>query len=246
MLFRSLKKMNISLSRYISTTPTNCRICNNAMKKRSLISNQICETCSLKIPWIQKVFCKVCGRNEDCTDCIRREETHFIMNRSAVQYSEEMRAWLARYKYRGDESLLSLLVEMLRYPYEELKLELPKSHKSFDCVTFIPLSPERLTERGFNQAQQLASGIGKAYGIPVVPLLKRIYHTGKQSYKTRQQRIEDLHHVFSYEDSGIHLTEHNHILLIDDVYTTGSTLNQCASVIGENTNAQIYGLTWAR
>jgi competence protein ComFC len=238
--------MSLTFSKVFSANTAICRICNHAIKKRSLLSNHICGPCSLKIPWIQKVFCKVCGRYEACTDCRRRKETHYLMNRSAVEYSDGMRAWLARYKYRGDESLLHLFIEMLRYPYEKLRLELPKSHKKFDYITYIPLSPERLGERGFNQAQQLAAGIGKAYGIPVIPLLKRVFHTGKQSYKTRQQRLNDLHHVFIYHDPGIPVSEQLHILIIDDVYTTGSTLNQCASVIREQTNAQIYGLTWAR
>jgi competence protein ComFC len=206
----------------------------------------ICESCHQGIPWIRKVYCEVCGRYETCADCLRRKETYFIMSRSAVEYSDGMRAWLARYKYRGDESMLPLLVEMLRYPYQGLKLELPKSHKKFDYITYIPLSPERLAERGFNQAQQLAAGIGKAYEIPVIPLLNRVLHTGKQSYKTRQQRLNDLDHVFIYHDPGITVSGKLYILIIDDVYTTGSTLNQCSRVIREHVNAQIYGLTWAR
>jgi predicted amidophosphoribosyltransferase len=73
-------------------------------------------------------------------------QKHIMMNRSAVQYSDEMREWLARYKYRGDESLLLLLIEMLRYPYESLMEILSKSKKRFDYITYIPLSPERLLE----------------------------------------------------------------------------------------------------
>jgi competence protein ComFC len=213
----------------------------------------LCVRCSQTIPWIRNVECTVCGRYENCTDCRRRKVTYFELNRSAVQYSAEMREWLARYKYRGDESLLPLLIEMLRLPYESLQQMLSQSQKQFTCITYIPLSPERLAERGFNQAEQLALGIGKTYGIPVIPLLKRILHTGKQSYKTRGQRLSDLQHVFKFEDNDI---SHNslpfkeneplYILLVDDVYTTGSTLNQCASVIREHLNAQIYGLTWAR
>jgi competence protein ComFC len=209
----------------------------------------LCLKCTQTIPWIKNVECPVCGRYESCSDCTRRKTTHFIMNRSAVEYSPEMREWLARYKYRGDESLLPLLIEMLKFPYESLQQFLTKSQKRFDCITYIPLSPERFAERGFNQAEQLALGIGKAYGIPVIPLLKRTLHTGKQSYKTRGQRLNDLQHVFKYEANLLfQLSGYNplNILLVDDVYTTGSTLNQAAAVIRDHLNAQIYGLTWAR
>jgi competence protein ComFC len=245
-LARTLKRLKQNTSRLFAPNAGNCIYCHK--EKRNLIGSYIglCEPCHQSIPWIRKVYCNVCGRYEACSDCQRRKETHFIMNRSAVEYSDEMRTWLARYKYRGDESLLPLFIEMLRYPFEKLKLELPTSRKKFDFITYIPLSEERLGERGFNQAQQLAVGIGKACGIPVIPLLKRVFHTGKQSYKTRQQRINDLHHVFIYHDPGILVSEQLHILIIDDVYTTGSTMNHCASVIREQTNAQIYGLTWAR
>jgi competence protein ComFC len=223
-----------------------CTYCRNQIRNSTSYSMGLCHSCQHKIPWISQIHCKICGRYKACTDCHRRKETYFIMSRSAVEYSDEMRAWLARYKYRGDESLLPLFVEMLRYPYERLKLALPKSDKKFDYITYIPLSPERLAERGFNQAQQFAEGIGRAYNIPVILLLKRVLHTGKQSYKTRQQRLNDVHHVFKYQDPGIFVSEQHHILIIDDVYTTGSTLNQCSAVIREQTKAQIYGLTWAR
>jgi competence protein ComFC len=171
-----------------------------------------------------------------------------------VQYSDDMRNWLARYKYRGDEKLLPLFIEMLRYPYEKLVQETTCliDHK-FDFVTYIPLSAERLSERGFNQAKQFAEGIGDVYHTSVVPLLERTHHTGKQSYKTRGQRLEDLQGAFAFslketsnERIFTNIGRSINILLVDDVYTTGSTLNQCASVIKSRIPAQIYGLTWAR
>lgn len=209
----------------------------------------LCMRCIKSIPWITKVECATCGRYEGCRDCVRRENTYLTMNRSAVQYSTEMREWLARYKYRGDESLLALFIEMVRYPYQALGQLLAKSGGKFDFITYIPLSMERYAERGFNQAEQLACGIAKAYGLPVMPILNRTLHTGKQSYKTREQRLNDLQYVFSYVGSlAIRFDKDQtlNILLVDDVYTTGSTLNQAASVIREHLNAHVYGLTWAR
>jgi competence protein ComFC len=250
---RTLGLFQQYLPKLFSPSSACCTYCHSPIRNRHVSLKGICESCAQTIPWIHKVVCSVCGRYEACMDCSRRKESHYVVNRSAVEYSDEMREWLARYKYRGDESLLPLLVEMLRYPYEVLKRELPKPIDKFDCITYIPLSSERIAERGFNQAEQLAIEIGKAYDILVLPLLKRVIHTGKQSYKTREQRLNDLQHAFTYHRVG---HAHSlldqvgekplHILLIDDVYTTGSTLNQCASVIREHLNARIYGLTWAR
>lgn len=244
-----------SVPKLFSPISVSCIYCHSPIRSRKGGLIGLCESCTLTISWIREVVCSVCGRYEACTDCTRRIERQYIINRSAVEYSDEMREWLARYKYRGDESLLPLLVEMLRFPFESLQLILSKSQKRFDWITYIPLSQERLAERGFNQAEQLARGLGKVYGISVGPLLKKVLHTGKQSYKTREQRLGDLQNAFMYEVPELALlklqnpqsgTDALNILVIDDVYTTGSTLNQCALVIRQHLNAQIYGLTWAR
>jgi competence protein ComFC len=252
MIEQMIRYLREGVPRLLSPHQINCSYC-RIQKRNHEGMLGLCVQCMQAIPWIRNVECTVCGRYEACTDCARRKSTHYVLNRSAVQYSSEMREWLARYKYRGDESLLPLLIEMLRFPYEALQQFLSKSQKRFDCITYIPLSSERLAERGFNQSEQLALGIGKAYKIPVFALLHRVLHTGKQSYKTRGQRLSDLHNVFTFAEveSSISIlkskdSEPLHILIIDDVYTTGSTLNQCAAVIREHLNAQIYGLTWAR
>ncbi|QGQ93513.1 ComF family protein [Paenibacillus psychroresistens] len=237
-----------SILKLFSPSNSQCVFC-HAQKKNNKGMFGLCDLCTQSIPWIRSVECQKCGRYEKCYDCIKRKEVYFEVNRSAVQYSDEMREWLARYKYRGDESLLPLLIEMLRFPCESLIQALSRPKKQFDCITYIPLSPERLAERGFNQAEQLAQGIGKLYGIPVIPLLVRVLHSGKQSYKTRGQRLSDLQHVFKYRDnSTLELKGDTplNIILVDDVYTTGSTLNQASSSIRKHLNAQVYGLTWAR
>ncbi|MDT2286474.1 hypothetical protein P7H17_10875 [Paenibacillus larvae] len=77
----------------------------------------LCQICYTGIPWIREVICPICGRYEECGDCLRREETCFIRNRSAVRYDESMKELLARYKYRGDEQLSSLFGEMLLFAY---------------------------------------------------------------------------------------------------------------------------------
>jgi competence protein ComFC len=212
----------------------------------------LCTKCWNDIPWIREVKCAVCGRHETCYDCRRRNETYFVMNRSAVCYSAEMKAWLARYKYRGDERLLQLFAAMLIYAYHKL-LETEEIHGDrFDYITFVPLSDQRLLERGFNQAELLAREVGMQVHTPVIALLNRVIHTDKQSFKRRSERLLDLGGVFTMSDLGrIQMASRQsdqplRILLIDDVFTTGSTLNQCASVIREHIQAQIYGLTWAR
>ncbi|AQT85080.1 DNA transport apparatus-associated-like protein [Paenibacillus larvae subsp. larvae] len=215
----------------------------------------LCQICYTGIPWIREVICPICGRYEECGDCLRREETCFIRNRSAVRYDESMKELLARYKYRGDEQLSSLFGEMLLFAYflhQEENRNLAASKASPPRVlTYVPLSGQRLLERGFNQAEQMAKALGKNLELPVVPLLVRSRHTDKQSQKTRSGRLEDVQGLFELDERVCSLMPASFrsgfdLYLVDDVYTTGSTMNECAKVLRAGLPARVFGLTWAR
>jgi competence protein ComFC len=215
----------------------------------------LCRSCYIRIPWIRTALCAICGRGEVCYDCQRRKHAYFSKSRSAVRYDETMKELLARYKYRGDERLKSAIGLMLVHAYHLLKDEM-REH-SIDLattkklITFVPVSERRLMERGFNQAEQMAIELGRKVGLPVVPLLNRSKHTDKQSFKSRSERLDDLVHVFEINEILLkQLTSCQAasyvIYIVDDVYTTGSTMNQCAKVLGERLPVQVYGITWAR
>lgn len=218
------------------------------------VIQHLCVRCYEQVQWIDKIQCETCGRGERCNDCRRRSEAYFIANRSAVRYSEQIRSWLARFKYRGDERLKNLFADILESSYKQHYH--PRSGAlggvHVDILTYVPISTERYEERGFNQSQLLAEELGKRLRIPVEPILWRSMHTVKQSYKSRAERLEDIKHVFDIRvDTQQRILSKFGlrpiiILMIDDVYTTGSTLNQCAKVIGQHLPAKVYGLTWAR
>ncbi|GFZ97584.1 hypothetical protein GCM10008018_49800 [Paenibacillus marchantiophytorum] len=158
---------------------------------------------------------------------------------------------LARYKYRGDERIKSVIGCMLVHAYHLLYMEelSEKSNPKRGIITFVPVSKLRMQERGFNQAEQMARELGLRLRLPVQALLQRAKHTDKQSFKSRNERLDDLEHVFEVDLSvayQIDLKSIDVIILLDDVYTTGSTMNQCAKVLRENFSAEVYGLTWAR
>ncbi|MFD2615549.1 ComF family protein [Paenibacillus gansuensis] len=222
----------------LSPASSECAFCRN--RSAALDKLQLCPACREIIPWIREVLCDVCGRYEKCYDCGRRTDQHFVMNRSCVVYDPAMKDLLALYKYRGQERLQMLFIGMLCELYI-------KSNLKAEVLTYTPLSSVRLAERGFNQAEQLARGIGSSLGIPVVSLLSRPRHTEKQSFKTRKERLQTMEGVFHFEpEPGFVARPGLKIAIIDDVYTTGSTLNQCAKVLKESTAAEVYGLSWAR
>lgn len=305
-----------------------CLTCGKTISERVRGYPEICLSCYLSIPWIKSPRCHICGRPMGCPDCTRSGQAprSFVMNRSAVVYSPLMREWLAQYKYRGNEVYGTVLARMTGMAYRRMVQEINEAVSTdprngepfrFHAVTAVPVSRNRMQERGFNQAARLAYGAASAGRIPLLNLLERTRHTEKQSFKTRWERLHDLHDAFqltahaadkllaavnevklnrnsssswasswfgavSWDDSypprlrimprvaekklsrsqaagrdpfSRTLTEPSpepiRILLVDDVYTTGSTLEACSRVLHElgeqiGKRIEIYCLTWAR
>ncbi|MBP1157810.1 MULTISPECIES: ComF family protein [unclassified Paenibacillus] len=244
------------IARWIGQTETlltpsssSCLVCGG--RESGVRRIPVCRRCYELIPWIHEVRCDRCGRHEECPDCPRRIDTHFTQNRSVVRYDEHMKDWLAIYKYRGKESLAKVLGPMLLHAYH-------MHHKgkvisdAAEWITYVPLSGQRLAERGFNQAEQLARELGRLTGIPVVPLLTRTRHTDKQSFKARAERLDDMLGVFAPDLGQITPIAaacrkgQVRLYLVDDVYTTGSTFNECARTIRTILPVRVYGISWAR
>lgn len=132
-----------------------------------------------------------------------------------------------------------------------------EASQQWDAITYVPISRERAEERGFNQARQLAERLSDRHELPLFHLLRRTRHTKKMSFKTRAERLRDAHTLFAVDEREIQLLAGSgqslaklglRILLIDDIYTTGSTASACAAAIMKALPcpADIYILTWAR
>lgn len=249
--------MNIfdRLYKYLIPKYQSCIYCkkNNSKDNRKF---GLCDQCYQEIEWIQNIKCTICGRASHCNDCIKREETFFVMNRSAVKYNDAMRGFLINYKFRGDERMRKLLGHMLIHAYLLLIKSNPQLlNTKKTLITYVPISEERLVERGFNQTEYLAYELGNYSGVKVAPLLKRKIHKTKQSSKTRFHRLLDIQNAFEISQDFLYLNDNRLgekkneievIYVVDDVYTTGSTLNECAKTLKEKLGKKVYGLSWAR
>ncbi|WP_169084575.1 ComF family protein [Paenibacillus sp. PL91] len=248
----------------------------NQSKLTPQLRKSLCGGCLSAIPWLTRIACPRCGRSIACEDCIRRPQRAFVCNRSAVSYNPAMRAMLALYKYRGNERLAPLLGDMLLPALEAMTCEVaqqlqdsatsgtfPKSVGKiadyWDAITYVPISPERASERGFNQAEQLASHLAHRYRLPLMNLLIRSRHSEKQSFKTRSERMRDTRTLFDVNARELRTLLNSatkaqpsrkttRILLIDDIYTTGSTAEACSQELHRLAQCplEIYILTWAR
>jgi competence protein ComFC len=206
---------------------------------------KICGECNENFTPIIGKVCEICGRpfaflEEEyrvgnlCLDCIRWEEDkHWSgsldQNRSLYRYTDVIKDVIAKFKFRGDYVLAEVFAKDLRQALQAFQ---------YNYIVPIPLSEERLYERGFNQAEALIT----TAGFNPTHLLSRV-HTEKQSKKSRSERIH-LQQVFKLE-ADLNLNSKT-ILLIDDIYTTGSTLRHAAKILKDNGAAKVYSFTLAR
>lgn len=194
----------------------------------------LCEKCKLGFKKIGENICQSCGRDSEeeiCYDCMRWNQSEWkdilSKNTSLFTYNHEMKELIARWKFRGD----IVLIEIFREELENVIVD------EFDMIVPIPLSEERLYERGFNQSVEIAKLFGEYEEV-----LNRI-HSEKQSKKNRQERIES-DNVFEYKKGSN--VEGLSILLVDDIYTTGTTLRHAAKILRENGAKEVSSFTIAR
>jgi competence protein ComFC len=252
-------------SRWMQPKSSVCPVCGSQVSKASAneasyipvrhpapraILATLCVGCREAIPWIAVSVCRICGRPETCEDCQRQDIRYYEACRSAVKYNAAMKELLALYKYRGSEGLEPVMAAMLAFSYEQLQRELVQQGKGTfqPLVTAVPLARERLEERGFNQAERMAMRIAKWYGLAYAPLLIRQFHTEKQSLKNRRSRTTDMRGIFAL--SSADTSVRSAVLLVDDIYTTGSTVNECARILkmgsSSHASSRVYGVLWAR
>lgn len=154
---------------------------------------------------------------------------------AAVEHDQSpvVRALIHRLKYRGAGKFARPLGELLRQTCEQYDLRT-------DALCPIPLHWFRKCSRGFNQAELLAKVLSENSGIPMRQLLRRARNTGHQVGRTRRERRSALQGAFVIRRASPH-----HVLLIDDVATTGATLDACAAVLKRHGAARVEALVVA-
>ncbi|MDX8044593.1 ComF family protein [Gracilibacillus sp. S3-1-1] len=204
----------------------------------------LCDDCESQLSVIQAPICRRCGKphteGELCGDCKgwKDDDIHcevLACNRSLFTYSAFIQAIIAQWKYRGDYQLKEIFFPFIKsslqsfYPLKEL------------TIVPIPLSEERLYERGFNQALAIAEIVAENYHIPIEQVLSRKENHGeKQSKKSRNQRLAAKNPFF------LSKTLETNVLIVDDIYTTGMTIHHAARLLKEAGCPSVYSFTLVR
>lgn len=208
--------------------PPHCAIC-GAVLPWGEEKQILCETCAAHTPFLSGERCKRCGREIDndvlCKRC-RHADFAFSAGAAVFSYAtmRQAIAWFKFQGYRHDAEAIGIL--MAQY----LKQQYPDWVIWTDVVAVVPLHPNKRKWRGFNQVSDLCNILGRETGLPVLEdILIRQVDTIPQSRLSQKQRRENLRHVFAV--SQTYDVTDKHILLVDDIFTTGTTLQECSRVL---------------
>lgn len=173
-------------------------------------NEQACTTCALPIPVGQRQ----CGRCQDKPPPFKRLVAPW-------RYAEPVDGLIQALKFRGQLPAGRLLGTLLAR-------ELARRHATADVIVPLPLHRQRLRERGFNQASEVARCLPQPLGIPVRhDILRRAGGTRRQSQLARRERVANIRGAFAATDTARGLR----IALVDDVVTTGSTIQEAARTL---------------
>lgn len=141
-------------------------------------------------------------------------------------------------KYKNQKEIGFFLGEMLG---KEL---INTSYSSVDLIVPVPLHKSKIRKRGYNQSDYIAGGLSEVLGIPVeTEVVKRIISSDSQTKKSRYERWENVMNIFNVEKPNV--IEGKHILLVDDVLTTGATIEACATVLQGIPGVKVSAVTLA-
>lgn len=200
----------------------------------------LCPACQQGIQFVKPPVCPLCGQATAlprlCRSC-RRDPPHIDGIRAVGYLEGTLRTAVHRFKYSNIRPLTVQLGRLLnRYLRDN---QLPA-----DVVVPVPLHPDRLKERGYNQAALLAKEMVKGLDLPVAEeALVRSRITVPQVGLTARQRRENVEGAFCCTDTSL---EGRRVLLIDDVCTTGATLEACSIALRPVGVASVWGLVLAR
>lgn len=236
-----LKRLSVNILNFF--LPRLCVFCGAVAEDEAAVG--VCSVCETAVTWVASPLCPGCGRVYEggeaadhlCGPC-RTEPPPFARARAAVLYDEDGPSGRAikGLKYSRRLDMLPVMHYWLKQPR---CLELVAEA---DLLAPVPLHPKRLRQRGFNQALLLA----QAFPGPFLQreLLVRVRHTQPQTGLNPKERRQNVKGAFAVPRPE--LVKGKNILLIDDVFTTGSTVRECAQVLRRAGARRVDVLTVAR
>lgn len=217
-----------------------CAVCANKIDKTAILG--VCAWCIKLLPLITGSFCGKCGKPkkgeaEHCMEC-DGIQNYFEQALSVFEYTASVQRLIYRFKYSGEQYLSHVLGGFLANRLKE------QQDWDYNALVAVPLHRKRQRERGFNQSALLASEVSMRMDVPVLrDVLVRTKETAVQAGLGRQERFANLRQAFVVNDKAV--IEGKRVVLVDDIFTTGSTVNECSRILIEAGAEKVYVLTVA-
>ena len=215
--------------------PPACALCGDVLANQAAY---VCRACKPMIVYPTEPVCLLCGcpisgaENAYCEDCGR-------MHRS---YRKGFPAMM--YQYPLDESIAAFKYHNKRYHAEFYADEIIKRHGrailslEVEALVPVPIHKKKYEKRGYNQAELLARELGRRLSIPVdTELIYRITNTEPQKTLSPLEREDNLKKAFQCTKNNVN---YNCIMLVDDIYTTGATIEACTKLLLEKGISDVY------
>lgn len=222
---------------FLYPTAHKCQVCG------SISPGTVCGVCMASLDYLQGITCIHCGKqlNEQyphsiCPDC-KAGVFYYKRAYSCFAYSGMGKELLHKLKYEGRVELARIIGELMA---DRLRNE----GLNTDIIIPVPIHKKKLETRGFNQSYKIAVELGRILGKPVLDCMERKKETKAQYNLDRLQRQHNIVDAFSVGLS-YNVDKYKRILLIDDIYTTGSTVNECSKILKEAGAGDIYVITAA-
>lgn len=220
--------------------PRRCAICDQVLAGQE---KYLCRHCISLPNYIGENHCMKCGKpvkdeEECCMDC-KEKNTTYLYGRAVFLYDHNMRSSISRFKYHGRQEYAGY------YAYEMYKkFEDWMKYIRAEALIPVPIHKERYRQRGFNQAELIAKELSYLSNIPVLSgFLLRVKNTMPQKDLSDKERIQNLHEAFQIALSQEKLyKELKCVIIIDDIYTTGSTMEICSQILKKWGIEKIYFL----
>lgn len=221
--------------------PCQCALCGE------LASEPICDVCDVQFFSSTPARCIRCGSHlshepdtGECVSCLRSPPA-FDASIVATDYRPPTDQLVLALKFRHQLALAPALAQRLRRASERSKFSQP------DLLMAVPLGPQRLVDRGFNQSLEIARHLAKAWRLPLERqgALRQI-ETPPQSLLSPEERRKNILRAFTVPPAAIGKIKGRHIAVVDDVMTTGTTLNELARTLKRFGAARVTNLVFAR
>lgn len=226
-----------------------CELCAEPLQD----GRYLCDDCSASLPRIAAPFCESCGEVFDgridtafiCPNC-RDLSYDFRFARPVLTSSDAARTLIHGLKYERGLHLARELARIATEAFADPRLCTALAERW--TLVPVPMHRARKQSRYYNHSEEIAKHLGKYLGLPVVKALKRVRATPTQTHLSRRQRLQNLRGAIELTGAGRKLDREKTpgLIIIDDVFTTGATVQECARTLKKNQHENIVVVTVMR